>query len=126
MHLDLATATLTDVSTGYVPELRFSDGTVLQIESEGRIGRPGSDARGANSDDDNALTALTQLIGTAVRTAAFDKEDGTLLLDFADGTELRVDGDPDYESWTLRLADGTIFVSQPGGQVVHFPPAANE
>ena len=41
--------------------------------------------------------------------------DGTLLLAFESGVELRVPADPDYESWEVAGPKGFLVVSKPGG-----------
>jgi hypothetical protein len=68
----------------------------------------------------NALQIMGQRVDRAMALAS-----GELELDFANGLQLRVPPDPDYEAWDLVGASGLRVVSLPGGGLaVWEPPGA--
>lgn len=92
-----------DVDGGY--QLRVETACTLRTRHGARHLAPGP------SQAPSGHLAGRTVSGT--RVAA----DGTLTVTFADGDELRVPSDPDYESWTVTGPRGLRVVCLPGGEL---------
>lgn len=109
------------MTSQFATDLVLADGTVVQIESPAALTVPGTDKVVVDPSDDSEPSLLASLTGTVVMRIDVDESDGRLTVELTDGSRLVVASDPDFEAWTLRLADGTTVVCQPGGGVTQFP-----
>jgi hypothetical protein len=74
-------------------------------------------------ESDPARSQMIQLFesspGRGFRLEVYDSG-GLRLERFLGCEDLLVAPDPDYESWTLTLDSGEMFVSRPGGGILHW------
>lgn len=100
----------------------FGDGLgatsyAITIENEFfDLTRPGRDSwtRHLWNDDAVAIALLSTLNNHLV---AIGVTGGRLELGFAHGLQVRIDPDPQYESWQVNSSDGLLLVSGPEGRL---------
>lgn len=114
IDLELAGRTLEGVQFGYTLTLQFTDLHEVQIEQPIRITAGGEPVEvSAEAEWSEPISALVRDSVTGAEALA----DGTLVITFAGGTELRVGPNPDYESWTVTGPGGMRVVCLPGGEL---------
>jgi hypothetical protein len=96
----------------------FSEHVDVLVRFEGvlRLRRGGSVIL-LNAEDPRSLAPALELLGQRATVAQAEQEGG-LLMQFADGSQLEVDPDPDYEAWELTTSAGFRLVSSAGGGLV--------
>ncbi|MGW8529795.1 MULTISPECIES: DUF6188 family protein [Nocardiopsidaceae] len=102
--------------TGHGPDGRIRLDGELVIETVLSMTDPGG---GRVVLTPGAGTSPAPLLGLFAKTVAEVEVTGcgTLCVDFDDGTGLRVDPDPDYESWSLTGFGFDSVLVGPGGEV---------
>lgn len=66
--------------------------------------------------DHGASNIAKRLVGRVVKTAAV-LVDGDLALAFEDGAQLKVEAEPEYQSWELLTHTGYHVLCGPGGRI---------
>jgi hypothetical protein len=128
LHRELYPASLVgerlkDIRLMGIVRLYFGD-YYLQIEDpEFVVRQPGGDTtvkfNPARNEEPTGLDSLGRLFGKSVATAQAH-DDGSLIIDFADGFGLVLSAGSGYEPWTLTGPLGTL-VSLPSGGLSSFP-----
>ncbi len=104
--------------------LLLADGGMVVIEEPCHLTRPdGSTVLVPPGDDAWEVGEALPLFGARVVTARATAA-GELEVSFDDGRSLVVPVSPAYESWTVRLVSGELWVGTPGGGVARFPPSS--
>ncbi len=107
-------------------ELTLADGTFIQIESRWSIhdSNHGAEKEWYADEGEEVLKYVRKLIGVQVLEIRIDERVGGMVIKFANGIDIRVPADVNFEAWNLHRKDGTMLVSLPGGEVSKWLPSA--
>ena len=98
-----------------------NDSLEVRIEQRFELALPSGTVRFDPAGDPTMIGPALAVLHAAVNEViAF--ENGRLVVSFADGRELCVPPNEDYEPWTLVGPDGLRIVSMPGGELAIWKP----
>src|SRR5258708_2957911 len=98
--------------------------TEIRIESRIRFVKAGSQSV-SDLQEPASLVPLLGLFGRVV-TGAYAFKNGSLRVDFEDGSRIEVDPGERFEPWEVSAEDGLKIVSTPGGDIAFWQSFARD
>ncbi len=92
----------------------------LRVETAAQLGQ-GGEFRALRPDLPDCADAAASLLGEYIEQS-FARGDGTLIMEFSNGSQLLVPPDDNYEAWQLSISDGQLMVCLPGGGMACWGP----
>ena len=126
MELGLRGQSIISIDVDYTVSFNLSGGYEIRIETPFSLHDSGGDLQVSPGTDPELSTArLDALIGPTIITSVAE-DSGTLRLNFANGSRLRVEPDSSFEAWTLAGPNGTKVACMPGGELAVWSAEINE
>ncbi|SEA74320.1 MULTISPECIES: DUF6188 family protein [unclassified Mycobacterium] len=116
-NIDFSGLTLSELCVDFTARLYFTAEHFVRIEGSFTL-----DAQGKSlyltpdTDRPEAFETMYSLVGKRVSTSRIS-DNGSLSLEFEDGSQIVVEPDKEYEAWTATGPDGLVIVCMAGGEL---------